>query len=144
MDKKLIRPKEGKVFFGVAAALGNYFNIDPVIVRIVFVILAVWGGAGVLLYIIGIFLIPSEEDLEKNRKKNDKEEMKERVESVAEEIRQTAQAKTRQKQSSMVFGLIVMIIGILFLAANFFPWFGWGKMWPLILIIFGLLILAGG
>ena len=42
--KRLIRPRTGKMIGGVCAALGNYFNIDATIVRIVFVILALPGG----------------------------------------------------------------------------------------------------
>ena len=38
---------------GVAAGIGRYFDVDPVIVRIAFIVLSVFGGSGVLLYMSG-------------------------------------------------------------------------------------------
>ena len=45
---------------GVAGGLGRYFDIDPLIFRVVLVVLAVFGGSGLLLYAIGWLLIPEE------------------------------------------------------------------------------------
>jgi phage shock protein PspC (stress-responsive transcriptional regulator) len=45
---------------GVAGGLGRYFDIDPLIFRVVFVTLAIFGGSGLLLYAIGWLLIPEE------------------------------------------------------------------------------------
>jgi phage shock protein PspC (stress-responsive transcriptional regulator) len=49
------------MLFGVAGGLGRHLGIDPVLVRIAFVLLAVFGGAGVLLYLVGLIAIPEEE-----------------------------------------------------------------------------------
>jgi phage shock protein C len=48
------------VVFGVAGGLGRYLGVDPVLVRIGFVLLTVFGGSGVLLYLIGLIAIPEE------------------------------------------------------------------------------------
>ena len=45
---------------GVAAGLARYFGVNPVIVRIAFVVLTVVGGAGIPLYLAGLLLIPEE------------------------------------------------------------------------------------
>src|SRR3954467_14035023 len=45
---------------GVAGGMGRYFNIDPLIFRVVLVTLAVFGGSGLLLYAIGWLLVPEE------------------------------------------------------------------------------------
>jgi phage shock protein PspC (stress-responsive transcriptional regulator) len=59
--RRLVRlPDEGPGY-GVAAGLGAYLGLDPVIVRIVFVVLALAGGSGVVLYILGWLLIPAAE-----------------------------------------------------------------------------------
>lgn len=59
--KKLVRPKKGRVVAGVAAAFANYFNIDVTLVRILWIILILPGGApGLLLYIICWIIIPQE------------------------------------------------------------------------------------
>jgi phage shock protein PspC (stress-responsive transcriptional regulator) len=45
---------------GVAGGLGRYFNIDPLIFRVVFVTLAIFGGSGLLLYAVGWLLVPED------------------------------------------------------------------------------------
>lgn len=56
----LRRSRSDRVIAGVAGGLGNYFGIDPVIVRIVFLVLALFGGSGVLLYLVGWLVIAKE------------------------------------------------------------------------------------
>jgi phage shock protein C len=57
-QKRLYRNPSDKVFGGVCSGLANYFDIDPVIVRLVFVILFFFGLIGVLAYIIAWAIIP--------------------------------------------------------------------------------------
>lgn len=56
----LRRPANGRLLAGVAAGLADYFGIDVVIVRIVIATLALFGGAGVGLYLAAWLLIPEE------------------------------------------------------------------------------------
>lgn len=56
----LRRPRKGRVLFGVAAGLARYLGVDPVVVRIGFVLLTVFGGSGVLLYLVGVLVMPEE------------------------------------------------------------------------------------
>ena len=49
MEKRLTRVEEGKMLCGVCAGIGKYFNIDPTLVRLGFVILSCFGGSGMLL-----------------------------------------------------------------------------------------------
>jgi phage shock protein PspC (stress-responsive transcriptional regulator) len=58
--RRLQRPREGRMVGGVALGLGRYFDVDPVIFRIVFAVLAVFGGAGLVLYAAGWLLMPEE------------------------------------------------------------------------------------
>lgn len=57
--RMLRRDTRHRMLGGVAAGIAEYVGIDPVIVRIVFVLLALFGGSGVLLYLAGWLLIPS-------------------------------------------------------------------------------------
>ena len=57
-QRRLERP-EDRVIAGVCHGLGNYFDIDPVVVRIAFVILTAAGGAGVLAYLILWIVTPT-------------------------------------------------------------------------------------
>lgn len=58
MNKKLYRIHEGKMFCGVCTGLADYFSLDVSIVRLLFVIGALMGGAGVFVYIAAAFIIP--------------------------------------------------------------------------------------
>ena len=58
--RKLFRSHEDRVIGGVAGGLGRYFNLDPILFRIGFVALAFLGGAGILLYLAGLLLVPNE------------------------------------------------------------------------------------
>jgi phage shock protein PspC (stress-responsive transcriptional regulator) len=59
--RRLLRAREGRVLGGVCAGLGRYFNTDPVFFRIGAIVLTLIGGAGVLLYLAALLLIPNED-----------------------------------------------------------------------------------
>ena len=56
--KKLYRYQDGKMIAGVCAGIGRYFNIDPTIVRLVWVLLAFLFGSGILAYLIAWIIVP--------------------------------------------------------------------------------------
>lgn len=58
--KKLYKSKTNRVWKGILGGLGEYFDIDPVLLRIIFIFFVLVTGLvpGVLTYIIGIFIIP--------------------------------------------------------------------------------------
>ena len=56
----LRRSYEDRMLGGVAGGLARYFGVDTMIVRIAFVVLTVFGGAGIPLYLAGLLLIPDE------------------------------------------------------------------------------------
>ncbi len=59
MNKKLYRCEDGKMISGVCAGIGEYFNIDPTVVRLGFVIFGCMGGSGILAYILAAVIIPA-------------------------------------------------------------------------------------
>ena len=59
-DKKLFRSKNDRKIAGVCGGLGEYFNIDPTLIRILFLILLLFGGGGFLLYVICWIAVPEE------------------------------------------------------------------------------------
>lgn len=60
--KKLLRSKNDKMIAGVCGGLANYFNLDPTVVRVAYVLLSMLTAAfpGILVYILLMFIIPSE------------------------------------------------------------------------------------
>ena len=57
--KRLYRDEEDKILGGVASGLAHYLNIDPAVIRILFAVLAIFGGSGFLVYIILWIVLPS-------------------------------------------------------------------------------------
>jgi phage shock protein PspC (stress-responsive transcriptional regulator) len=58
--RRLVRAREGRVLGGVCSGLGRYFNVDPILFRVGAVALVLLGGAGLLLYLAALILIPGE------------------------------------------------------------------------------------
>jgi phage shock protein PspC (stress-responsive transcriptional regulator) len=58
----LVRPRQGRMAAGVCAAIGRATNTDPVLWRVLFAVLTLAGGVGLLAYVLGWLLIPAEGD----------------------------------------------------------------------------------
>ncbi len=76
-DKKLVRKQNDKLFLGVASGVADYIGIDPVIVRLLFVLLTLWNGWGLLIYIVLAIVMPVANDVPVSAKANvfDEEEI---------------------------------------------------------------------
>ncbi|MDA3647387.1 PspC domain-containing protein [Saccharopolyspora indica] len=57
-----VRPRSGGKVGGVSAAIGLRYGIDPILVRVAFILAAIYGGAGVVLYLLGWLLFPKESE----------------------------------------------------------------------------------
>ena len=60
-SKRLYRTREGRVVAGVCVGLAAYFGIDPTLVRLAFALFTIFGGAGVLLYLVAWIVIPEDD-----------------------------------------------------------------------------------
>ena len=60
MQKKLYRSRSNRMIAGVCAGVADYFNVDPTIVRLIFVLVGLAGGPGLILYIIMAIVVPEE------------------------------------------------------------------------------------
>lgn len=59
-EKKLYRSNTDKMIAGVCGGLGKYLGLDPTVIRLIFALLFVFAGSGLLLYIILAVVIPLE------------------------------------------------------------------------------------
>lgn len=59
-EKRLYRSKTNRVFAGICGGLGEYVNVDPVMLRLIWVLIVVFTGIfpGVIAYFVAIFIIP--------------------------------------------------------------------------------------
>ncbi len=61
--KRLFRSKKDRIIGGVCGGLGNYFNLDPVLVRVVWAVLFFAAGVGFLAYILAWIIVPEEQTI---------------------------------------------------------------------------------
>lgn len=126
MAKKIYRSEKDKMIGGVCGGLAEYFNIDVVIIRLLWVLLFFLEGSGLIAYLIAWVVIPSDNSI--------------RYDSFGSEV---VDEKPNHKESSTisgshVVGLILIVLGILMLVKNYVPYFPWHKLWPLALIAAGV------
>lgn len=114
------RSKTDRVIGGVCGGLGSYFGVDPLWFRLAFVVLAIGGGAGVLLYIIGWLVIP-ESGVDQGQ----------------------ASAVNLGNKGPMIAGISLVVVGLVLLANLVAPWFN-RFMWPAVLVAGGLALLYTG
>lgn len=146
MNKKLYRSRRDKMLGGVAGGLAEYFDIDPTLVRIAFVITLFLGGSGILAYVILWIVVPEEPFVfqmpgtNTEQQKTDEKQQEGGSADDAFKAYQEASELQRQRRRSLA-GWILIIIGALFLAQNFIPHFCVGNFWPLILVAIGAALL---
>lgn len=145
--ERLYRSKTNKVIGGVAGGLADYFNIDVVLARVIFVLLALFGGGGVLIYIVMWIVIPEHgpdfnnmqtHDYNKNET-TDKSGSDSKGKTIDWELADAK--KTRQSNTGLIAGIVLIFLGMLFLADRLMPWYNVADFWPLLLVLVGVLII---
>ncbi|MDY0015786.1 MAG: PspC domain-containing protein [Bacteroidales bacterium] len=140
MDKKFTRSKDRKIA-GVCGGIAEYLNIDPVIVRAVFLCLLFFGGSGFIVYLILVVVMPEQDPnytgyVEVNEDEEKKTENTE-TENIMNEI-----PKKALNTGSLIFGLLLILAGVFFFLRNFFPFFRFEYCFPLVLIVVGILLIS--
>lgn len=74
--KKLYRLREGRILLGILGGFGKYFNVDPVLLRVIFIVLLIITGLVPfgLAYLIAYFIIPLEPEGHQNTHSTSAEE----------------------------------------------------------------------
>ena len=62
MQKKLYKSKTDKKLDGVCAGIGEYFDVDPTVIRLLWALAVLFAGVGILAYIIAAIIIPRKPD----------------------------------------------------------------------------------
>jgi phage shock protein C len=60
--RKLYRSRANRTIAGVCCGLADYFGVDPTLIRVIFVVLNLLGGAGIVLYLLLWIIVPNEPD----------------------------------------------------------------------------------
>ena len=159
MARRLYRSQRERIIGGVAGGIGEYFDIDPVWVRLAFILLVFAGGSGLIAYIILWLIVPRQ-----SSQATPRDAIRENIQDIKQDLKQAeaglkealgrkeeAQKQTieerpvseERKISAFIVGLVLIALGIVFFVSNFvsFWWFSWGKFWPALLILAGVVIM---
>lgn len=129
MTQKLMLSNTNKVIGGVCGGLGEYFDVDPVFVRIVAVILGLAHGFGILAYLIAWIIMPKKPVVLDD---NQNEVTVEHVNAV-----KPIHASWRRYWP----GMILVGLGVIMLVREYGYWFDWSEFWPVLLILMGLILI---
>jgi phage shock protein C len=138
--KKIYLSRNNRVVAGVAGGIGEYFDVDPVLVRVAFFVFTFFGGFGVALYILLMIIIPEAPD---NKNMGKKEAAQESVRDTGADTSEGQDGKRKKEwdQASVrdFIGAILILSGTLLLLNQLLPRFGidWDVFWPLVLILLG-------
>ena len=127
MEKKFQRDTQHKVIGGVCAGLANYFDIDATLLRLLLAFLILFAGTGFWLYIILWIVMPAG-----------------RIEPSSDGVETFVPASTQEPKNnrgSMIVGLTLIGLGALGLLHRFVPEFNWQMVWPIALIVLGLVLI---
>ena len=154
MEKKLQRSRKKRVLAGVAGGLGEYLDIDPVIIRVVFVLVTIFHGFGLIIYIIMWIVVPEEPfdmsftdkdgNLGENFDKSFSENLNAGAQSVFDEASKAAEKMSKSSSSfngRVVVGAVLILIGLLFLSEKFFPFLDFEFVFAVGIIVLGLSLL---
>ena len=119
MAKRLYRSTSNKIVGGVCGGLGEYLDVDPVLVRVITVLLFLSTGFGILAYIVAWIIIPKR----------------------PLEVEPIPVNHEYSSWSRYLPGLILMAIGVILLIRESWFWFDWEEFWPVVLIVVGLLLI---
>ena len=144
--KRYFRSKTDRVFAGVCGGLAEYFAIDPLLIRLLFVILALVGGGGVLIYII-LWIVAQEKPGSYHQAQDPptmenqpppSPEPQHTYESPHPGQPSSQATRHRRPHRGLIGGLVLITLGILFLFAEFVPSVDFSDLWPILLVVIGI------
>jgi len=136
MEKKLYRSSRDSVLAGVCGGIGEYFAVDSVIIRLLWVVFTLMGGAGLIAYIIAAIIIPKDETYKpledaytrENAGSGSGSERRDRGDS--------------NRSTSLVLGAILVMFGAFVLLRDFIPWIPRDVFLAAVLIGLGIFFLV--
>ena len=131
MNARLVRSRTDVMLGGVCGGLGRYLGIDPLLVRLFFVVLTLASGSGIWIYVLLWIIIPRE-DAVSGQDFSKPGEFGDRINSVGQEF---GEAFRRRDPNTVRFiGIAFVLAGLIFLVENLhLPWLAWLRgdlVWP--------------
>ena len=148
MPQNLHKSRTNKVIAGVCGGVGEYFNVDATLIRLVWALAIFLGGSGFIIYILAMIIMPDDPRPEQKKQTvsaieatsgpNGDEATK--SEAGPKETNNT----TGEEKRNQIFGLFLVALGGYFLLERYFPFFEIHNWWPVLIIIIGLFVMLKG
>jgi len=141
---RLYRSREHRVFGGVAGGLADYFNIDVILARLLFVVIFLAGGGGVIIYVI-LWIITPEEPLitpspyEGNGFGGSSHN---NTDADISDATIVSDGKKQNNNKTFIAGMALILIGFLFLINTMMPQLVILQFWPIIIIVVGIMLVV--
>ena len=142
-EKRLYRSCNDRFIAGICGGLAEYFDLDSLLIRLIFVILAL-SGVSIVFYILAWLWIPI--DPACKNQESGAEEMSRTAKKVAENVRETfgkSGHNYKRGDGRVVVGSIILVIGVFTFLESVLHINLWHIVWPLFLVIIGVLIISG-
>lgn len=133
MGKKLYKSRRSKMIGGVAGGLGDYFDIDPVIIRVLFILTAFAWGVSVIAYILLWIVLPENPDEVENYYDFVNDPNKDMNMNNFADFDDSKQKKDRR----VIAGAFLIILGSIILLDKLTDWLSFSYVWPLFLVAIG-------
>jgi len=147
MKTRLVRSRTDRIIGGVCGGLATALDIEAVWVRLFFVLTAILEGLGLLVYLLLWMLLPeAAPDIERSSPDQviqaNVEDIAQRAREFGRDVRNAFQGSP-DWQGSVIVGVTLICLGVVFLldTLHILEWFSFGRWWPLLLIIAGLMLL---
>jgi phage shock protein C len=148
-ERRLYRSRFDSVLGGVSGGLGKYFSIDPLIIRILFLIFAFVVGGGIIAYIILWIAMPLEPDYFYG--KYDQKAMGDAYsragsDETAQDDNQSYTPVDKRKPSNngaLIAGVFLIVFGFILIADRFLYQINFRDVWPFLVVLVGVFIIAG-
>lgn len=138
--KKLYRSPKDMYIGGVCGGLGETLKIDSNIIRVIFVLFAVF-GAGVIIYLIMWAILPLKSINEYSNDSSNNNGNNGNDGTINMEKGKDDTYKMTDNRNLHFFGTVLIFIGVLLLVNNLFLSLDFHKVWPLIIIFIGVIIM---
>lgn len=136
IKRKLYRDTDNAIIGGVAAGLGNYFDIDPILFRVIFCALAFAGGSGFLIYILLWIAMPEAKTAYQKLEMQGQAPTIAAFKHLAENGKQIKDNLKKNSTLKKIASLPAIVINSFFLAIKK----AWDAVWPIIRLAFGLFL----
>ena len=151
MNKRLTRDTKNAILGGVCAGFANYFGVDPVLIRLAFILMVVLNGFGFVAYVVGWVIMPRADKDAPSSGGPGSAAATDPAGRIVESVRQAGEKVAdgfqrlpdEKRRGSAIAGTVLIVLGTIFLLDRM-SWWSWpywarfSNLWPVILIVVGV------